>query len=211
LHLQVFDLGDTLPTNSPPQEYPTAGVAVKHRQLSRQVGVFIEHPPENSIASLTFTSTVLDESTTFIFGSWICVANGLGGFNSYLADSRKPEASTPTRSSDIDEFIDNLDELLLLDLPRQIERTSVFKVTSTRAAPELLGSDSNRSEEVTQSKSPFDLEEDLDRLLKIRDEGAAACWGGVFDNYSDSNEEYPRRGSHRSSGGPSSRQPLATR
>jgi hypothetical protein len=51
------------------------GVAVKHRQLARQVGVFIEHPLENSMASLSFTSNVLDEGTTFIFGSWICIAN----------------------------------------------------------------------------------------------------------------------------------------
>jgi hypothetical protein len=66
------------------------------------------------------------------------------------------------------------------------------------------------------------LEEDLDRLLKSRDEGATACWGApVFDNCSDSNEEYQltiswsqeglEKGSHRSSRGPSSRQPLATR
>jgi hypothetical protein len=72
------------------------GVAVKHRQLARQVGVFIEHPLENSIASLSFTSTVLDEGTIFVFGSWICVSNGLGGFNSHLVDSKKLEASTLT-------------------------------------------------------------------------------------------------------------------
>jgi hypothetical protein len=45
------------------------GVAVKYRQLAHQVGVFIEHPPENSTASFNFTSAVLDEGTTFIFGS----------------------------------------------------------------------------------------------------------------------------------------------
>jgi hypothetical protein len=44
-------------------------MAVKHRQLACQVGVFIEHPLENSMASLSFTSTVLDEGTTLIFGS----------------------------------------------------------------------------------------------------------------------------------------------
>jgi hypothetical protein len=68
------------------------------------------------MASLSFTSTMLDEGTTFIFGSWICVANGLGGFNSHIVDSNKPETSTPTRHNDLDEFIDNLDELLLPDL-----------------------------------------------------------------------------------------------
>jgi hypothetical protein len=122
-------------------------MAVKHRQLACQVGVFIEHPLENSMASLSF-----------IFGSWICFANGLGGFNCHLVDSRKPEASTSTRSSDLNKFINNLDELLLLDLPRKIERISVFNMTSTRAASRLLGSDSNRSEEATQSKSLSDLE-----------------------------------------------------
>jgi hypothetical protein len=45
------------------------GVAVKHRLLARQVRVFIEHSPENSMASFNFTSVVLDEGTTFIFGS----------------------------------------------------------------------------------------------------------------------------------------------
>jgi hypothetical protein len=71
---------------------PTAGAPV---------GLFVEHPPENSMASLSFTSTVLDEGVTFIFGSWICIANGLGGFNSHLVDSRKSEASTPTQHSDL--------------------------------------------------------------------------------------------------------------
>jgi hypothetical protein len=44
-------------------------LAVKHRELARQVGVFIEHPPENSMASFNFTSVVLDKGKTFIFSS----------------------------------------------------------------------------------------------------------------------------------------------
>jgi hypothetical protein len=91
----------------------------------------------------------------------------LGGFNSRLVDSRKPEASAPTRSINLDEFFDNFDELLLPDLPRQIEKTSIFDATSIRVAPGQLGSDSNQFEEATQSKSLSDLEEDLDRLFKI--------------------------------------------
>jgi hypothetical protein len=92
------------------------GVVVKHQQLVRQVGVFIEHPPENSMASFNFTSVVLDEGTTFIFGSWICIANGLGGFNSHLTNSKEPEASSTTPSSDLDDFIDNIDSMMLPDL-----------------------------------------------------------------------------------------------
>jgi hypothetical protein len=130
--------------------------------------VFIEHPLEKSMASLSFTSTVLDEGTTFILSSWICVANGLDGFNSHLVDSNKPKASILTRHSDLDEFIDNLDELLLPNLVRQIEKMSVFDATSTLVAPELVGSDSNQSEGTTQSKSFSDLEEDLDVLLNSR-------------------------------------------
>jgi hypothetical protein len=64
----------------------------------RPVGVFIEHPLENFMASFNFTSAMLEEGTTFIFGSWICVANGLDGFNSHLANSKEPEASSSTTS-----------------------------------------------------------------------------------------------------------------
>jgi hypothetical protein len=78
--------------------------------------VFIEHPKENSMASFSFTSSVLDEGTTFIFGSWICVANSSGGLNGNLADSRKPEASAASQCSDLDEFVDNLDKLFDEDI-----------------------------------------------------------------------------------------------
>jgi hypothetical protein len=153
--------------------------------------VFIEHPLENSMASFNFTSVVLDEGTTFIFDSWIYVANGLGGFNNHLVNSRKLETSASTQSNNLDEFINNLDELLLPDLALQIEKMSIFDATSTCDAPELFGSDSNRSEGTTQLKSLSDLEEDLDLLLKFKDVGAIACWvASIFDNYSDSNEEY---------------------
>jgi hypothetical protein len=167
------------------------GVAVKHQQLARQVGVFIEHPPENSMASFNFTSTVLDEGTTFIFGSWICITKGLGGFNSHLANSRKLEASSSTQSNDLDEFIDNLNELLLPNLALQIEKMSIFGVTSTRDASYLVGLNSNQSVETTKSKPVSDLEEDLDLLLKLKDMGATACRGPpILDIYSDSNKEY---------------------
>jgi hypothetical protein len=83
----------------------------------------------------------------------------------------------------LDEFIDNLDELLLPDSVRQIENMSVFDATSTRAAPELIGSNSNQSGDTTQSEFLSDLKEDLDHLLKIWDEGATACRGGhIFNN-----------------------------
>jgi hypothetical protein len=111
----------------------------------------------------------------------------LGGFNSHLANSREPEASSSTRSSDLGEFIDNLDEMLLPDLALQVEKKFVYDATSTRDASDLVRSDSNQSADTTQSKSSFDLE-DLDLLLKLKDVGATACRGPpIFDNYWDCN------------------------
>jgi hypothetical protein len=52
-----------------------------------------------------------------------------------------------TRRSNLDEFVDNLDEMLLPDLAKQIEEQSVLDTTSIRAAPGLLGSDHIRPEE----------------------------------------------------------------
>jgi hypothetical protein len=92
------------------------GVAIKYRQLALQVWGLIEDPPENSMASFNFTSAVLDKGTTFIFSSWIYVADGLGGFNNHLANSKELEVSPSTSSSDLDDFIDNLDDMLLPDL-----------------------------------------------------------------------------------------------
>jgi hypothetical protein len=75
------------------------GLEVKHRQLACQVGVFIEHPLANSMASFNLTSVVLDKGTTLAFGFWICVANGSSGFNSHLADMREPTGGALTQSS----------------------------------------------------------------------------------------------------------------
>jgi hypothetical protein len=86
----------------------------------------------------------------------------------HLHQVSEPDAFS---STDIDEFNDNLDDLLLPDLAQQTEKMSVFNTTSTRDAPDLIGSDSNRSEKTTKSKSLSDLEENLDLLLKIKNMG----------------------------------------
>jgi hypothetical protein len=59
----------------------------------------------------------------------------------------KPEASAASQSNNLDEFIDNLDEMLLPDLTREIEEESVSNATSTHAAPGLLGLDPIQYEE----------------------------------------------------------------
>jgi hypothetical protein len=54
--------------------------------------MFIEHPLEKSMAPFCFTSTMLNEGTTFVFDYSICIANGSGGFDGHLADTWKLEA-----------------------------------------------------------------------------------------------------------------------
>jgi hypothetical protein len=83
-------------------------MVIKHRQLARQVGMFIEHPAKNSMASFNFTSTMLDEGMAFTFGSWFCITDDGGGFNSHLAETRKPTASATASCRDIDDFADDL-------------------------------------------------------------------------------------------------------
>ena len=41
----------------------------------------------DSMATSDFTNTI-EKGTTFIFGSWICVADGSGVFTSHLAKSK---------------------------------------------------------------------------------------------------------------------------
>jgi hypothetical protein len=68
---------------------PLGGQAVKHRQLARQVGDRVEDPPANSMASFKFTSAMLPEGTTLIFGSWVCVADGESDFHRLTIDVMK--------------------------------------------------------------------------------------------------------------------------
>ena len=91
-------------------------MAAKHRQLARQVGDFIKIDPANSMATFSFDCTMLNQGTTFVFGSWVCIANGSCRFNSHLADAREPEASASASRSNIDELAADLDAIKIFDL-----------------------------------------------------------------------------------------------
>jgi hypothetical protein len=110
--------------------------------------------------------------------------------------------SAATQRNNLDEFIDNLDKMLLPHLAKEIEEESILDAISTCTAPRLLGSDPIRSrEECTrllfrlrnavpvywepmQFKSLSALDKNLDRLLKIGEERATACRvAPVFDMY----------------------------
>jgi hypothetical protein len=82
---------------SPHPKLTTLGISlggqpVKHRQLARQVGERVEDPPASSMASFKFTRSVPFQGTTFIFGSWVCIADGVGNFWRFLVDM-KPKIS----------------------------------------------------------------------------------------------------------------------
>jgi hypothetical protein len=122
----------------------------KTRQLARQVGERIRDPLENSLAFFKFPSPVLPDCTTFVFGSWVCVANRAGGFHRHIVDDT---IKLKTLAERLDNFIDNLDELPFFDSARETEAESVTTV-------------------------PFSaLEKDLDSLLQAGGSDATACRG----------------------------------
>jgi hypothetical protein len=127
---------------------PLGGQPDKPRQLARQVGERIEDPLENLMALFKFPNPVLLEGTTFVFGSWACVTDGAGNFHRHIVDDAvKLKASTAR----LDNFVDNLNELLFFDSARETEVESVTTVSFSA------------------------LEKDLDSLLQARSSDATAC------------------------------------
>ena len=64
---------------------------VKHRQLVPTVGHLAKDQQKNSMASFEFSFPAIDAGTTFVFGSWVYIANGSGGFSSHLIDPMSTE------------------------------------------------------------------------------------------------------------------------
>lgn len=80
--------------------------------------MIIDNHRANSMASSSSINTALPESTTFTFGSWVCIANGLGDFDNHIVTPKKPEESTQTSSYDVNELADDIAGLQLSDLIR---------------------------------------------------------------------------------------------
>jgi hypothetical protein len=77
------------------------------------------------MALFKFHSPVLPEGTTFVFGSWVCVANGAGGFRRHIVDDT---IKLKTLASRLDDFVDNLDELPFFDSARETEAESITTI-----------------------------------------------------------------------------------
>ena len=76
----------------------------KHRQLARQVGDSVSSPT-NLMAGSSNANNV-PEGTTFVFGSWACMADGTGGFSSHLVTPNSPKSKTCSQLVDIRKTVD---------------------------------------------------------------------------------------------------------
>jgi hypothetical protein len=75
------------------------------------------------------------------FGSWVCVTDGAGNFCRFTIDVMKPKTLAASFHSDLDEFIDNLDNLSTHGSATKIEEESIFNTTLPHATTTMLGSD----------------------------------------------------------------------
>jgi hypothetical protein len=136
----------------------------------------------------------------FVFGSWVCVADDAGNFHRFLIDM-KPKMPAVGSHSDLDKFVDDLDDLSIHGSATRIEEESASGATSSGAATTFLGLDSFQSkdsrsrsrlslcdlatdlQEANISESLSTLERDLDSLLQLRKpeatarRGASGCFG----------------------------------
>jgi hypothetical protein len=121
-------------------------------------------------------------------------ADGAGSFRQFLVDM-KPKTPAAGSHSDLDKFVDNLDDLSILGSATRIEEESASSATSSSAATTFLRLDSFQSEdscsrsrlslrnlatdlqEANISESLSTLEEDVDTLLQLRKTEATACRG----------------------------------
>ena len=99
---------------------------VKHRQLAPTVGPLAKDQQKNSMASFEFSFPAIDAGTTFVFGSWVCIANGSGGFSGHLIDPASTE--TPWREQ-LGEITSA--EILLPGIAKEIENLSLSDSTPT--------------------------------------------------------------------------------
>ena len=169
----------------------------KHRQLARQVGDSASSSA-SSMATFTFSTMTPPRGATFIFGSWVCVANGSGGFDSHLTNSPAPKNSTSKDSNKLARSHDR-GIMLLPDLAKEIEsklknnssstRTQIdLKLKSTRIgtliAQPILGLRNSSSIYKQMIRSSY--ENSLDRLLHVENQSATASREApIFDVYPD--------------------------
>jgi hypothetical protein len=96
------------------------------------------------MASFKFTRSVPSQGTTFVFSSWVCIADGVGDFWRFLVDM-KPKIFAADPRSDLDKFVNGLDNLPILASATKIEAETAPGSTSSSVAATFLGLDSFQS------------------------------------------------------------------
>jgi hypothetical protein len=77
----------------------------------------------------------------FVFGSWVCITDGTGSFHQFLVNM-KPKTLAASFHSNLDKFVDNLDDLSIHGSPTRTEEESASDVTPSSTATTLLWLDS---------------------------------------------------------------------
>ena len=146
------------------------------------------------------------QGSTFIFGSWVCIANGSGGFDSHLTNSPAPKITTSEDSNKL-AGSDNHDIMLLHDLAKEIEAILEDDSSSTRTQINLKSKPTRVGTLLAQpvyglrnSSSAYKqmirsiYENSLDHLLCIENHSVTASREApIFDVYPD-----PVKSSHDS-------------
>jgi len=83
------------------------------------------------------------ESTTFVFGSWACTADGTGGYSSHLVTPNSPKSKTRSQLADIRESVD-LDEERV---PPELDSDNPGNMSTQNQTPDLVEFDINADSE----------------------------------------------------------------
>jgi hypothetical protein len=152
------------------------------------------------MASFKFIRSVPSQGTTFVFGSWVCIADGADNFRRFLVDM-KPKTPAADPRSDLDKFVDELDNLPICVSATTIEVETPPSSTSSDVAATSLRLDSFQSknscnqfklgsrnlvtdlQEANVSGFLYALEKNLDSLLQLGGPEATASReaSGSFD------------------------------
>ena len=91
----------------------------------------------SSMATFAFSTMAPPQGATFIFGSWVSIANGSGGFDSHLTNPPSMLKATSSERSNKLAGSDDHGVMLLPDLAKEIEMKLEDNSGSTRTHIDL--------------------------------------------------------------------------